>query len=55
MHKDLGNEIMRVAQEFRFVDPESRMVLLLMKKADLIDAARLRRSSSARSPTRRWR
>ena len=42
MHKDLGNEIMRVAQEVRFVDPESRMVLLLMKKADLIDAARLR-------------
>ena len=42
MHKDLGNEIMRVAQEVRFVDPESRFVLLMMKKADMIDAARLR-------------
>ena len=42
VHKDLGNEIMRLAQELRFVDPESRLVLLLMKKADLIDAARLR-------------
>ena len=42
MHRDLGNEIMRLAQELRFVDPESRMVLLLMKKADLIDAAKLR-------------
>ena len=42
VHKDLGNEIMHLAQELRFVDPESRIVLLLMKKADLIDAARLR-------------
>ena len=42
IHRDLGNEIMRLAQDLRFVDPESRMVLLLMKKADLIDAARLR-------------
>ena len=42
VHRDLGNEIMHLAQQLRFVDPESRMVLLLMQKADLIDAAKLR-------------
>ena len=41
MHKDLGDEVMRVAQALRR-DPEGRLVTLLMEKANLIDAAKLR-------------
>ncbi len=41
LHKDLSDEVMRVATALRF-DPESRVVSLLMDKVDLIDAHRLR-------------
>ena len=41
MHRDLGDEAMRLAIALRF-DPEGRLVTLLMEKADLIDASRLR-------------
>ena len=41
LHKDLGDEVMRLATALRF-DPESRVVSLVMDKVDLIDAARLR-------------
>ncbi len=41
IHRDLGDEAMRLATALRF-DPEGRLVTLLMQKADLIDAARLR-------------
>ena len=41
LHKDLSDEVMRLAAALRF-DPESRMVGLVMDKVDLIDAERLR-------------
>lgn len=41
LHKDLSDEVMRVATALRF-DPESRVVSLLLDKVDLIDAHRLR-------------
>ena len=41
LHKDLGDEVLRLATRFNF-DPESRVVSLLMEKVDLIDAHRLR-------------
>lgn len=41
LHKDIGDEVMRLATVFKF-DPESRFVSLLLAKADLIDAHRLR-------------
>ena len=41
LHKDLGDEVMRLATALRF-DPESRVVALVMDKVDLIDAQRLR-------------
>ena len=41
LHKDLEDEVMRLALKFRF-DPESRFVSLLLDKVDLIDAHRLR-------------
>ncbi len=41
LHKDLSDEVMRLATALRF-DPESRVVSLLMDKVDLIDAHRLR-------------
>jgi uncharacterized membrane protein (DUF2068 family) len=41
LHKDLGDELIKLATALRF-DPESRMVTLLMEKVDLIDAHRLR-------------
>ena len=41
LHKDLGDEVLRLAARFNF-DPESRVVSLLMEKVDLIDAHRLR-------------
>ena len=46
LHKDLGDEVMRLAIRFRF-DPESRFVSLLMDKAGLIDSHRLRQISFA--------
>ncbi|CAN5641630.1 hypothetical protein BH10ACI4_BH10ACI4_27260 [soil metagenome] len=41
LHKDLGDELLKLATALKF-DPESRMVSVLMEKADLIDAHRLR-------------
>jgi uncharacterized membrane protein (DUF2068 family) len=46
LHKDLEDEVMRLALKFRF-DPESRFVSLLLDKVDLIDAHRLRQISVA--------
>jgi len=46
LHKDLEDEVMRLALKFRF-DPESRLVSLLLNKVDLIDAHRLRQISVA--------
>jgi uncharacterized membrane protein (DUF2068 family) len=46
LHKDLGDEVMRLATRLKF-DPESRLVSLLMDKVDLIDAHRLREISFA--------
>ncbi len=41
LHKDLSDEVIRLATALRF-DPESRVVSLLMDKVDLIDVRRLR-------------
>jgi uncharacterized membrane protein (DUF2068 family) len=41
LHKDVGDEVMRLAMALKF-DPESRFVSILLEKADLIDAHRLR-------------
>lgn len=41
LHKDIGDEVMRLATALKF-DPESRFVSILLEKADLIDAHRLR-------------
>ena len=41
LHKDLGDEVMRVAMALKF-DPESRFVTLLLDKVDLIDVHRLK-------------
>ena len=41
LHKDLGDEAMRLATALRF-DPEGHVVNLLMEKVDLIDAQHLR-------------
>jgi uncharacterized membrane protein (DUF2068 family) len=46
LHKDVGDEVTRLALKLRF-DPESRLVALLLDKADLIDAHRLRQISVA--------
>jgi uncharacterized membrane protein (DUF2068 family) len=46
LHKDLGDEVMRLATVLKF-DPESRFVSLLLDKVDLIDAHRLREISLA--------
>jgi uncharacterized membrane protein (DUF2068 family) len=46
LHKDLEDEVMRLAVRFKF-DPESRFVSLLLDKVDLIDAHRLRQISVA--------
>ncbi|MDE3104353.1 MAG: DUF2127 domain-containing protein [Acidobacteriota bacterium] len=40
LHRDLGDEIMKLATALRF-DPESRVVSILMAKADAIDPHRL--------------
>jgi uncharacterized membrane protein (DUF2068 family) len=46
LHKDLGDEVVRLATALKF-DPESRFVSLLLDKVDLIDAHRLREISLA--------
>lgn len=46
LHKDIGDEVMRLAVAMKF-DPESRFVTLLLDKAGLIDAHRLREISLA--------
>lgn len=46
LHKDIGDEVMRLAVRLKF-DPESRFVALVLDKVDLIDAHRLRQISVA--------
>jgi uncharacterized membrane protein (DUF2068 family) len=46
LHKDIGDEVMRLVTALKF-DPESRFVSLLLDKVDLIDAHRLREISLA--------
>jgi uncharacterized membrane protein (DUF2068 family) len=46
LHKDLEDELLRLAVRLKF-DPESKFVALLLDKVDLIDAHRLRQISVA--------
>ncbi len=46
LHKDLGDEVVRLATALKF-DPESRFVAVMLDKVDLIDAHRLRQISVA--------
>lgn len=46
LHKDIQDEVLRLALRFKF-DPENRFVSLLLDKVDLIDAHRLRQISVA--------
>jgi uncharacterized membrane protein (DUF2068 family) len=46
LHKDLGDEVMRIATALKF-DPESRFVTVMLDKVDLIDAHRLKQISLA--------
>src|ERR1700754_1505784 len=46
LHKDLEDELLRLAVRVKF-DPESKFVALLLDKVDLIDAHRLRQISVA--------
>src|ERR1700743_3571018 len=46
LHKDLEDEVLRLAARVKFA-PESRFVALLLDKVDLIDAHRLRQISVA--------
>jgi uncharacterized membrane protein (DUF2068 family) len=46
LHKDIGDEVMRLATALKF-DPESKFVTILLDKADLIDAHRLKQISLA--------
>ena len=46
LHKDLVDVVMRLATALKF-DPESRFVGMLLDKADLIDAHRLKQISAA--------
>lgn len=46
LHKDLGDEVLRLATALKF-DPESRFVTVLLNKIDLIDAHRLKQISAA--------
>lgn len=46
LHKDLGDEVMRLAAMLKF-DSESKFVTLLLDKVDLIDAHRLKQISLA--------
>ena len=54
LHKDLEDEVMRLAVRLKF-DPESRFVALLLDKVDLIDAHGCGRSAWRRLDTLRWR
>ena len=46
LHKDLGDEILRLAAALKF-DPESKFVTVLLDKVDLIDTHRLKQISLA--------
>jgi len=46
LHKDLSDEVLRLATALKF-DPESRFVTVLLDKVDLIDAHRLKQISAA--------
>ena len=46
LHRDLGDEVLRLATALKF-DPESKIVALLLDKVDLIDAHRLKEISLA--------
>ena len=46
LHKDLGDEVIRLATALKF-DPESRFVSVMLDKVDLIDAHRLREIGAA--------
>ena len=46
LHKDIGDEVMRLATALKF-DPESKFVTILLDKADLIDTHRLKQISLA--------
>jgi uncharacterized membrane protein (DUF2068 family) len=46
LHKDIADEVMRLATALKF-DPESRLVSLVLDKVGLIDAHRLRQISAA--------
>ena len=46
LHRDLGDEVMRLVTALKF-DPESKIVALLLDKVDLIDAHRLKQISLA--------
>lgn len=46
LHKDLEDEVLRLAGRFKF-DSESRFIALLLDKVDLIDTHRLRQISVA--------
>ena len=46
LHRDLGDEVLRLATALKF-DPESKIVALLLDKVDLIDAHRLKQISLA--------
>jgi uncharacterized membrane protein (DUF2068 family) len=46
LHKDLGDEVLRLAAALKF-DSESKVVALLLNKVDLIDAHRLKQISLA--------
>jgi uncharacterized membrane protein (DUF2068 family) len=46
LHKDIGDVVMRLALALKF-DPESRFVSVMLDKADLIDAHRLKQISLA--------
>ncbi len=46
IHKDLADEVVRVATALKF-DPESRFVAIMLDKVDLIDHHRLRQISMA--------
>lgn len=41
LHKDLGDEILRLARELKF-DPESKLVTFVLDKVDLVDDHRLK-------------
>jgi uncharacterized membrane protein (DUF2068 family) len=46
LHKDLADEVIRLATALKF-DPESKLVALVLQKVDLIDAHRLKQIGMA--------